>query len=64
VVLEKKYGAPQITKDGVTVAKDIELSDPYKNLGAQMVKEVASKTGDIAVTVLHKPPFLHSLLSM
>jgi chaperonin GroEL len=48
VVLEKKYGAPQITKDGVTVAKDIELSDPYKNLGAQMVKEVASKTGDIA----------------
>jgi chaperonin GroEL len=48
VVLEKKYGAPQITKDGVTVAKDIELSDPYKNMGAQMVKEVASKTGDIA----------------
>ena len=48
VVLEKKYGAPQITKDGVTVAKDIDLSDPYKNLGAQMVKEVASKTGDIA----------------
>ena len=48
VVLEKKYGAPQITKDGVTVAKDIEPSDPYKNMGAQMVKEVASKTGDIA----------------
>ena len=48
VVLEKKYGAPQITKDGVTVAKDIELSDPYRNMGAQMVKEVASKTGDIA----------------
>jgi len=48
VVLEKKFGAPQITKDGVTVAKDIELSDPYKNMGAQMVKEVASKTGDIA----------------
>ena len=48
VVLEKKYGAPQITKDGVTVAKDIDLSDPYMNLGAQMVKEVASKTGDIA----------------
>jgi chaperonin GroEL len=42
VVLEKKYGAPQITKDGVTVAKDIELSDPYRNMGAQMVKEVAS----------------------
>jgi chaperonin GroEL len=48
VVLEKKFGAPQVTKDGVTVAKDIELSDPYKNMGAQMVKEVASKTGDIA----------------
>jgi chaperonin GroEL len=48
VVLEKKFGAPHITKDGVTVAKDIELSDPYKNMGAQMVKEVASKTGDIA----------------
>jgi len=48
VVLEKKFGAPQITKDGVTVAKDIELSDPFLNMGAQMVKEVASKTGDIA----------------
>ncbi len=48
VVLEKKFGAPQITKDGVTVAKDIELSDPYKNMGAQMVKEVASKTSDTA----------------
>jgi chaperonin GroEL len=48
VVLEKKFGAPQITKDGVTVAKDIELSDAYKNMGAQMVKEVASKTGEIA----------------
>src|SRR5512135_595171 len=48
VVLEKKFGAPQVTKDGVTVAKDIELSDPYRNMGAQMVKEVASKTGDIA----------------
>ena len=48
VVLEKKFGAPQITKDGVTVAKEIELKDPYQNMGAQMVKEVASKTGDIA----------------
>ena len=48
VVLEKKFGAPQITKDGVTVAKDIELSDATRNMGAQMVKEVASKTGDIA----------------
>ena len=48
VVLEKKFGAPQISKDGVTVAKEIELADPYENLGAQMVKEVASKTGDDA----------------
>ena len=48
VVIEKKFGAPQITKDGVTVAKEVELSDPYANMGAQMVKEVASKTGDDA----------------
>ncbi len=48
VVIEKKFGAPQITKDGVTVAKEIELSCPYENIGAQMVKEVASKTGDDA----------------
>ena len=48
VVIEKKFGAPQITKDGVTVAKEIELEDPFENLGAQMVKEVASKTGDDA----------------
>jgi chaperonin GroEL len=48
VVIEKKFGAPQITKDGVTVAKEIELSDPYQNMGAQMVKEVASKTSDSA----------------
>lgn len=48
VVIEKKFGAPQITKDGVTVAKEIDLSDPYENLGAQMLKEVASKTGDDA----------------
>ena len=48
VVIDKKYGAPAITKDGVSVAKEIELSEPYANLGAQMVKEVASKTGDDA----------------
>ncbi|MEP7107616.1 MAG: chaperonin GroEL [Ferruginibacter sp.] len=48
VVIEKKFGAPQVTKDGVTVAKEIELEDPIENMGAQMVKEVASKTGDIA----------------
>lgn len=48
VILEKSYGAPQITKDGVTVAKEIELKNPVENLGAQMVKEVASKTNDVA----------------
>ncbi|HDP94280.1 MAG TPA: chaperonin GroEL [Candidatus Aminicenantes bacterium] len=48
VVLEKKFGSPTVTKDGVTVAKEIELEDPLENLGAQMIKEVASKTSDIA----------------
>ena len=48
VILEKKFGAPHITKDGVSVAKEIELADPYENMGAQIVKEVASKTGDDA----------------
>src|SRR5690242_16790449 len=48
VVLDKKFGSPTVTKDGVTVAKEIELSDPYENMGAQMVKEVAEKTSDNA----------------
>jgi chaperonin GroEL len=48
VVIDKKYGAPTVTKDGVTVAKEIELKDPIENMGAQMVKEVASKTADVA----------------
>ncbi len=48
VIIDKKYGAPQITKDGVTVAKEIELEDPFSNMGAQLVKEVASKTNDDA----------------
>src|SRR3977135_387099 len=48
VILEKKYGGPNITKDGVTVAKEIELKDPLENMGAQMVREVASKTSDVA----------------
>jgi len=48
VVLDKKWGSPTITKDGVTVAKEIELDDPYENMGAQLVKEVASKTNDVA----------------
>ena len=46
VLLDKAYGAPRITKDGVSVAKEIELSDKFENVGAQMVKEVASKTSD------------------
>ena len=48
VIIEKKFGAPQITKDGVTVAKEVELADPFQNAGAQLVKSVASKTGDDA----------------
>src|SRR5215475_7242794 len=48
VVLEKSFGAPRVTKDGVTVAKDIELEDKFENMGAQMLREVASKTSDIA----------------
>ncbi|MGH9899455.1 MAG: TCP-1/cpn60 chaperonin family protein, partial [Pyrinomonadaceae bacterium] len=48
VVIERKFGSPLITKDGVTVAKEIELKDRYENLGAQMVKEIASKTNDTA----------------
>lgn len=48
VIIDKKFGSPQITKDGVTVAKEIELPDPFENMGAQMVREVASKTNDVA----------------
>jgi chaperonin GroEL len=48
VLIDKKFGSPTVTKDGVTVAKEIELSDPYENMGAQMVREVASKTSDLA----------------
>ena len=48
VVIDKRFGAPTITKDGVTVAKEIELKDPLENMGAQMVREVASKTSDVA----------------
>ena len=48
VVLDKKYGAPQIVNDGVTIAKEIELENPFENMGAQLVKEVATKTNDVA----------------
>src|SRR3954466_11083175 len=48
VVVDKKFGAPTITNDGVTIARDIELDDPFENMGAQLVKEVATKTDDVA----------------
>ena len=48
VILDKKFGSPTITKDGVTVAKEIELEDPFENMGAQLVREVAAKTSDVA----------------
>ena len=48
VVIDKKYGAPNITKDGVTVAREIELEDPFENMGAQLAKQVATKTNDVA----------------
>src|SRR6478752_5567850 len=48
VVLDKKYGAPTITNDGVTIAREMELEDPFENLGAQLLKEVATKTDDVA----------------
>lgn len=48
VVIDKKFGAPTITNDGVTIAREVEVDDPYENLGAQLVKEVATKTNDIA----------------
>ena len=55
VVLDKSFGAPRITKDGVTVAKEIELSDKFENMGAQMVREVASKTNDTPATAPRPP---------
>src|SRR6266513_2133370 len=67
VILDKKFGSPTITKDGVTVAKEIELEDPYENMGAQLVREVASKTSDIAgdgtttATVLAEPSYKEGL---
>ena len=48
VLLDKKYGAPTVTKDGVSVAREIELEDPFENMGAQLLKEVAAKTNDVA----------------
>ena len=62
VVIEKKFGAPTVTKDGVTVAKEIELEDAFENMGAQLLKEVASKTNDIAGETLPKPKASRSCL--
>src|SRR5205807_10663418 len=63
VVLEKKFGGPNITKDGVTVAMEIELKDPLENMGAQMVRDVASKTSDIAGDgTSHATIFVHAML--
>src|SRR5256712_5808201 len=70
VLLDKKWGSPTITKDGVSVAKEIELDDPYQNMGAQMVREVASKTSDVAgdgtttATVLAESIFKEGLKSV
>ena len=70
VVLDKKFGSPTVTKDGVTVAKEIELEDPYENMGAQMVKEVATKTSDVAgdgtttATILAQAIFREGLKSV
>src|SRR5205807_1801383 len=63
VVIDKKFGSPTITKDGVTVAKEIELLDKYENMGAQMLKEVASKTADIVVDVVEGMQFDRGYLS-
>ena len=57
VVIEKSFGAPRITKDGVTVAKEIELEDKFENMGAQMLREVASKTNDTPATAPPPPPY-------
>jgi chaperonin GroEL len=67
VILDKKFGAPTVTKDGVSVAKEIELKDPIENMGAQLVKEVASKTADAAgdgtttATVLAQSIYAHGI---
>jgi len=68
VVIDKKFGSPTVTKDGVTVAKEIELADAYENIGAQLVKEVASKTNDAArkasaTSPLGRTPFTSSAVS-
>jgi len=56
VVLDKKWGAPTITNDGVSIAKDIDLEDPFERIGAELVKEVAKKTDESPVTAPRRPP--------
>ena len=56
VVLDKKFGTPLITNDGVSIAKEIELDDPFENMGAQLVREVSTKTNDVAATAPPPPP--------
>ncbi len=63
VILDKSWGAPRITKDGVTVAKEIELSDHFENMGAQMVKEVAQRTNDEPATEPPRQPYSPMRLS-
>ena len=67
VVIDKKFGAPNVTKDGVSVAKEIELKDPIQNMGAQMVREVASKTNDVSgdgtISKIEMATFLKDLFS-
>jgi len=57
VAIDRKFGSPTITHDGVTVAKEIEIEDPFENMGAQLLKEAATKTNDIAGDVPPPPPF-------
>ncbi len=56
-ILDKKFGSPTVTNDGVTIAKEIEVSDKFENMGAQLVKEVASKTNDVEATAQRPQPF-------
>jgi chaperonin GroEL len=62
VVLDKSFGAPRITKDGVTVAKEVELADKFENMGAQMVREVVTKTNDLPATAPRPRPCSPTLL--
>ena len=68
VVLGRKYGAPQVTNDGVTIAKEVELEDPFENMGAQMIREVATRTNDIAgdgtTTATKEKPAIYAVVAV